>query len=265
MNLYWYNGKTINSQFIELELDNPGLLYGATVFTTLRIYNNSLDHPLTHWLSHLDRIKTSLNFFNWQQPNWYLVRQGAEAIKQHFPVLRITVFPDGKEWITGRNLPQDLAQKQKHGITASLANSQFYRSLPSHKTGNYLTAWQAKIHAQDINTQEAIFTDPQGNWLETTTGNLWGWKDDSWWTPPLDGGILPGIVLGHLTTFLRNQQYNVYQEPWTKELVESFDAIAYSNCVVETVPIHTVIQPASQLEYNSYHICLKQLENFFLI
>jgi 4-amino-4-deoxychorismate lyase len=180
-------------------------------------------------------------------------------------VLRITVFPDGKEWITGRNLPQDLVQKRKQGITANLAKSEFYRSLPSHKTGNYLTAWQAKIYAQNINSQEAIFTDAQGNWLETTTGNLWGWKDDSWWTPPLDAGILPGIVREHLITFLRNQQYTVYQEPWTKELVELFEAIAYSNCVVETVPIHTVIQPERQLEYNPHHICLKQLENFFSI
>ena len=261
--IYWYSGKLINSQTIELELNNPGLLYGATVFTTLRVYNNSLDSRLTYWLSHLERIKTSLIFFGWQQPNWELIRQGAEVMKQQFPVLRITIFPDGTEWITGRNLPTDINELQKHGIAASLAGSEFYRSLPNHKTGNYLTAWLAKTHAQNLDTQEAILTDAQGNWLETTTGNLWGWKDDSCLTHPLNAGILPGIVRSHLKTFLIFQQYPVYQEPWTKELVESFRAIAYSNCVVETVPIHTVIDPVRQLEYNSHHICLDQLRIFF--
>jgi 4-amino-4-deoxychorismate lyase len=43
----------------------------------------------------------------------------------------------------------------------------------------------AKANAQKLNTQEAILVDAAGNWLETSTGNLWGWRDGSWWTPAL--------------------------------------------------------------------------------
>ncbi|MBH8551169.1 aminotransferase class IV [Nostocaceae cyanobacterium CENA357] len=260
--IFWYGGKLIQSQTLELNINDPGLLYGATVFTTLRVYDNSLDSSLTNWLLHCDRLLFSLQSFGWQQPDWNRVRQGAEAILAHFPVLRITLFSDGREWITGRLLPHDLTERQKNGISTSLATSQFARSLTSHKTGNYLSAWLARISVQQ-NAQEAILVDIAGNWLETTTGNLWGWQNGSWWTPPLTAGILPGIVRSQLINWLQNQQQTVQEEPWTSELVQGFEAIAYTNSVVEIIPIHTVHQPTGSLQYNPYHPSFQQIREFF--
>lgn len=226
---------------------------------------------------HIERIKTSIDFFNphlnWQQPNYNQIYQGCQVMKQHFPVLRITVFPDGKEWITGRNLPQDLAERQKNGISAIIASSDLSpwcksptlkRSLANYKTGNYLTSWLSKSIAENYNSQEAIFVDESGNWLETTTGNLWGWKDGYWWTPPTDGKILPGVMRSHLLNAFTNQHQQIREQPWTPELVNSLEAIAYSNSVVEIIPIHTIIQPTSTLKYNPHHRCLKQLQKMFL-
>ncbi|OKH55597.1 4-amino-4-deoxychorismate lyase [Calothrix sp. HK-06] len=260
--MFWYNSKLVDSQTIELDINNPGLLYGATVFTTLRVYN-SLDNPLTQWQAHLARIKTSLNYFGWQQPNWDWVREGAELMKQHFPVLRITVFPDGKEWITGRKLAPDLLEKHKHGITASILQADYYRSLPGHKTGNYLAPILAKADAQNQNSQEAIFIDEKGNWLETSTGNLWGWKDNCWWTPALSAGILPGIAREYIKTSLIKQNQVVREDPWNIKLVKSFETLAYSNCIVELIPIHTVIQDTGMLIYGAQHSSLKELQALF--
>ncbi|MEA5573628.1 aminotransferase class IV [Calothrix sp. UHCC 0171] len=266
--MFWYNGKFINSQSIELDIYNPGLLYGATILTTLRVYNDSLSHPLTNWEAHLHRIHTSVDFFNqycnWYQPNYKHINQGCEVMKQHFPVLRITVFPDGKEWIIGRNLPANLAAKQQHGIAAIIANPNLSRSLPNYKTGNYLTPWLAKSIAENDSSQEAIFVDESGNWLETTTGNLCGWKDGCWWTPPIDAGILPGIMRSHLLNCLRNQHQTVREEPWTQELIRSLVTLAYCNSVVEIIPIHTVTQSTGKLKYNPHHPCLKQLQQNLL-
>ncbi|MEB3151575.1 MAG: 4-amino-4-deoxychorismate lyase, partial [Sphaerospermopsis sp.] len=47
--MYWYCGKLIESKTLELNINDPGLLFGATVFTTLRVYDHSLDHSLTNW------------------------------------------------------------------------------------------------------------------------------------------------------------------------------------------------------------------------
>jgi 4-amino-4-deoxychorismate lyase len=43
--MYWYNGELIEDERISLGIDDIGLLYGATIFTTLRIYQQSLNHP----------------------------------------------------------------------------------------------------------------------------------------------------------------------------------------------------------------------------
>ncbi len=184
-------------------------------------------------------------------------------MKQHFPVLRITVFPDGKEWITGRNLPQDLAERQKSGISAIIASPNLVRSLPNSKTGNYITSWLAKSIAENHHSQEAIFVDELGNWLETTTGNLWGWKDGCWWTPPIDGRILPGVMRSQFLNSLINQHQQIGEEPWTQEFVTSFETLAYSNSVVEIIPIHTVTQSTAKLTYNPKHPRFKQLQAFF--
>ncbi|MEH1843660.1 MAG: aminotransferase class IV [Nostoc sp.] len=260
-NIFWYNGKLINSQTLELDINNPGLLYGATIFTTLRVYQNSLDSNLTNWQAHCDRLLSSLQTFGWQQPDWNRLRQGAQILLAHFPVLRITLFPDGREWITGRLLPEDLTEKQKTGVVCAVASSEFYRSLPSHKTGNYLSAWLAKT---SLDAQEAILVDVQENWLETSTGNLWGWYDRSWWTPPIKAGILPGIVRSQLVNWLQNHQQPIQEETWSRELVQRFEAIAYTNSVVEVIPIHTVHQPTGSLEYNPYHPSFQQIRELFV-
>ncbi len=263
MAIYWYNGKLILSETIELAIDDPGLIYGATVFTTMRVYNNSLSHRLTNWRAHYHRLCSSLQHFGWKIPDEGRLRQGVELMLARFPVLRITVFPDGREWITGRFLPENLSEKQKHGISAWVATPELSRSLPDYKTGNYLSAWLAKNNAIRLNVEEAILVDAKGNWLETTTGNLWGWQDGCWWTPPTTTGILPGITRLQLVDWLKQKQLQVREEPWTPDLVKGFEAIATSNSVVEIVPIHTVILPNGRLQYNPYHQNFQQMRGFF--
>lgn len=221
---------------------------------------------MTNWTGHCDRIASSLQTFGFKQPDWNRLRSGTQALMAHFPVLRITVFPDGREWITGRFLPDGLTERQQHGIAAGVAAApQFQRWLPAHKTGNYLPAWLARATAQQMSAQEAILVDENCSWLETSTGNLWGWRDGSWWTPPLAAGILPGVVRSQLLNWLLRYHNQVRQSPWLPDEVQGFEAIAYTNSVVEVIPIHTVIQPTSQLHYDPYHPAFKQLRELFLI
>ncbi len=221
---------------------------------------------MTNWSAHCDRLRSTIQSFGWHQPQPNRLREGAEILITHFPILRITVFPDGREWITGRLLPVDLTEKQHNGIAVLLAaGKQFERYLPADKTGNYLSAWMAKNTAQQMGTGEAILVDANGNWLETSGGNLWGWLDGCWWTPPLEAGILPGVVRRRLINWLKSHNYQVKQEPWLPDIVKRFEAIAYTNSVVEVIPIHTVIEAqggsrgeqagatVNQLKYDPYH------------
>ena len=241
--MYWLAGELINKDSVELSINEPGLLYGATVFTTMRVYENSLSHPASNWLAHCDRLKTSLQSFGWQQPDWQRLERGAELLLSSFPVLRIAVFPDGREFIIGRDLPSDLSDRQTKGITAWVATDSLYRrDLAAHKTGNYLGAYLALQKARQLEAKEAILIDKEGNWLETSTGNLWGWYDGCWYTPALEVGILPGIGRSQLLKQLHDKNIPVKENTWTPEFVRKLQAIAYSNCVVEVVPIHTIRQ-----------------------
>ncbi|MBE9170655.1 aminotransferase class IV [Pleurocapsales cyanobacterium LEGE 06147] len=262
--MFWYDGRLIERDTFELNIYEPGLLYGATVFTTIRIYQQSLTHPLTSWQAHCDRLHRSLQTFGWQFPNWQRLQQGAELLLPHFPVLRMVVFADGREWIVGRNLPADLSQRQRQGITAWVAkDSLFRRDLANYKTGNYLGAWLALQQAQKLGATEAILIDNRGNWLETSTGNLWGWRDNCWWTPSLEVGILPGIARSQLLTWLASQHIPVGENLWTPEFVKDLEAIAYSNCVVELVPLRTIIERASNLTVCPSHPALEKLQSYF--
>lgn len=248
--MFWYDGKLLNTNYLQLNLDNPGLCYGATSFTTMRVYDQSLNHPLTRWQAHCDRLKTTLVTFDWQQPHWQQLKQGAQILAKYFPVLRMTIFPDGREWITGRPLPEDLKQRQTDGIVAWVADDLLYRrDLPQHKTGNYLSPYLARNRALSLNTQEAIFIDAQGNWLETSTGNLWGWQDGCWYTPKLESGILPGIARSRWLDWFINRKTKVRENIWTPEFVFSLEALAYSNCVVDWIPIRTVLSRKVQIDY----------------
>ena len=88
--MYWYAGELIQNDTLSISIGDPGLLYGATVFTTLRVYDRSLDHPLTHWSLHCDRLHNSLKAFEWQLPDWLRLRQGAEILLQKAEELLFT-------------------------------------------------------------------------------------------------------------------------------------------------------------------------------
>jgi 4-amino-4-deoxychorismate lyase len=262
---YWFCGQKHQSAHLEIAIVEPALLYGATVFTTLRVYNQTLDHPHTHWAAHVERLRHALATFHWVEPDWAAVRQGADYLKQEFPILRVTCFPDGRELITGRPLPTGLEQMQQQGIVAwAAAGEQYQRSHPGYKTGNYLGNFLALQAAQRQGAQEAILIDTQGRWLETSTGNLWGWAEGHWWTPPLQDGLLPGVARLHLLHHLQSQGQSVRQDHWTQRQIQRFEALAYSNSGIQVVPIHTVLTDQSRLGFDPQHWSLTALRTAFL-
>jgi 4-amino-4-deoxychorismate lyase len=238
--MFWFAGKLVRDNKIELNCDDTGLLYGATVFTTVRIYRQSLKHPLTNWHKHYDRLSQTIKKYEWQQPDRERIELGLEKLIAHFPVLRVAIFADGRELIIGRNLPINLFAQQREGVTAWLAKDKLYRrSLAEYKTGNYLGAILALQQAKKQGARESILIDDRQNWLETSTGNLWGWRDNCWWTPRA-GNILSGIARSHLIEYLQQQNILVKENDWTLDFVVGLEAIAYSNCVVEIMPIQIV-------------------------
>ncbi len=248
---YWYNGQPVLGDTITLSISDPGLIYGATLFTTLRVHN-TLDHPATQWAAHCDRLRNATRQLGFTAPNWSRIRAGAEYIQGNYPVVRIVVFPDGTEWITGRSLPADLHHRQTRGITVWVAPPYYQRSLPEHKSSNYLAPWLAAREGRNRHGEETILTSDNGHWLETATGNLWGYGDGQWWIPPLlnhcqTGQRLPGTGQQFLTQILEDKGQTVASRPWTPHWVKTLEAIAYSNSGVGLIPIRKVLDPEGEV------------------
>jgi branched-subunit amino acid aminotransferase/4-amino-4-deoxychorismate lyase len=255
---YWYQGELIDSPFLQIPYDDPALIYGASVFTTCRIYGEKIGHPLTMWSAHQQRLASDMQGLGWPAPHWENILAGVQKIAETYPVVRITLFSDGRELIWGRNLPADLDTKQQQGIAADIIAG-FDRTLPQFKTGNYLAPWLAKQQAG----QEAILVNGAGDWLETSTGNLWGWRNNTWYTPPLAAGILPGIIRAYLVQWLRTQGKIVNEDIWNQSLVNQLTGLAYSNAVMQFIPIHTVRTVTEQRAYPIDRPAQKYLRSAF--
>ncbi|MEL7331550.1 MAG: aminotransferase class IV [Cyanobacteria bacterium J06560_2] len=265
--MYWYDGRfcsevSSDDVLASSPFNDAGLRFGASVFTTMRVHGQDLEHRRSQFSTHCDRLTHSIKAFNWDLPDWPSIHKGCSQLAAHYSVIRITVFSDGTEWITGRSLPTQLFTQQQTGITGWLAPPTYARSLPTHKTGNYLACWLARQAAQNHGAQAAVLTNERGDWLETATGNLWGWKSGQWYTPigkSIGNQCLPGLMRDYLVQVLSQEGASVCIQPWDDALARSFDAIAYSNCVVELIPIHTILNERTTLKYNSQHESLKWL------
>ncbi|NJN73854.1 MAG: aminotransferase [Limnothrix sp. RL_2_0] len=246
---YWYAGKWFDGDQISLSIADPSLLFGATIFTTLRVYEGSLADPRTHWQRHGDRLHHTVKSLTWPKPDWERIFVGATRVADHYPVVRITILSDGQEFISGRLLPPQLLEKQRYGIKVWVAGDRRYqRSLADFKTGNYLGVWQALQQAKAQGAGEAMLISTTGAWLETATGNLWGLAEGQWYTPPASG-LLPGVMRDHLCEQLQTLGQPAIEEPWQPELIQKFEAIAYSNSVVGVIPIVEIIDV-----YTSIHL-----------
>lgn len=259
--MYFYQGELYHEEQIQLSINDNTWLYGATIFTTLRVYQHSLTHPLTNWEAHRDRLAKSIVEFNWQFPNWENITEGATLLLPHYSVLRITLFPDGRELIIGRNLPSQLEKQQQEGITAQvITNYKLQRPIADHKTGNYLTAYLARQQAQQLGYEEAILTDTESNWLETSTGNLWGYSQGVWFTPQLNGNLLPGIARKFI---LQQAKFTIIENQWTPEFVETLEAIGYSNSVIEIIPFKLIQWHNQTIKLNPHHCAYNCLQKIF--
>ena len=252
--MYWYDGRlcsevSSDDVLASSPFNDAGLRFGASVFTTMRVYEQRLDGPRSQFSAHCDRLSHSIRAFGWQPPNWPSIHKGCQSLLQHYPVIRITLFPDGSEWITGRALPPELSTQQKEGISCWIAPATYARSLPTHKTGNYLACWLARQQAQKHGTQEAILTNARGDWLETATGNLWGWGQGQWWTP---------AVTDAADTFKKEYKDNVEQATFLLHLCSKlFESIIYDDLYkyLKTNSIPNI----NQSGFRTWDSCVNQL------
>jgi 4-amino-4-deoxychorismate lyase len=93
--MFYYDGKLEENNYIQLDINDSTWLYGATVFTTLRVYQKSLNYPLTNWQNHCDRLKISIKEFDWIMPDWQKNRRRIKLSIKLFSCIKNNNFSRG--------------------------------------------------------------------------------------------------------------------------------------------------------------------------
>jgi branched-subunit amino acid aminotransferase/4-amino-4-deoxychorismate lyase len=75
-----------------------------------------------------------------------------------------------------------------------LLPSSIQRAMPQLKSISHLASVVGLRRAEDAGADEGLFTSVEGRVLEGTATNIFGVDGDTLLTPPVEAGILPGIV-----------------------------------------------------------------------
>jgi branched-subunit amino acid aminotransferase/4-amino-4-deoxychorismate lyase len=94
--------------------------------------------------------------------------------------------------------------------------------LQGCKHTSYLPWLMAARYARHHGCDDAGLLDPTGNLIETSHRNLFVWRDEQLWTPPLSSGCLPGIMRGLLLECADRLGIRVCEQPLT--LVDAMGA-----------------------------------------
>lgn len=250
----YINGHICSPTEARVSVFDRGFLYGDSVYETLRVYGGV---PFA-FDAHLERLGQSGDLVAFSLP-WdsAAVRAAVEetlaAADLGDAYLRIIVTrgsgtlgldpalaAEPQLVILALPLPELPAAMYLSGHSACLVTVK--RNLkqaldPRAKTGNYMNSVLAADQARRRNADEAIMLDFEGRIAEASSANVFAKVGDSWWTPPLEVGILSGITRGTLLRLARDHGVAVEERIlWPVDLAAANEVFLCSS-VREMVPI----------------------------
>lgn len=125
-----------------------------------------------------------------------------------------------------------MADRPGYVITLSSIRRNETSPLVRHKTFNYGDSILAKRQARAEGIDEPIFCNMQGQLTEGAVSNLFFIKNGRPYTPPVEAGLLPGIIRSYLC-----QCYDVIEKPLYPEDVRTFDECFLTNSLMGLMPV----------------------------
>lgn len=250
MTLVWLNGKLLREQDARISPFDRGFLLGDAVFETMRAYA-SRPHAVA---AHLARLRRSCEATRIPFP------EGLEAAIAD--VLRANQLADASVRITvsrgpgGRGASPVGAGPATVLVTASPVHHHpdvYERGLrlvtarrrrvpgaslpPEIKTTNYLVHVLARIEAEEVGADDAIFTDDEGNVVEATQANVFARFGRRIVTPPLASGCLPGETRAAVLALAAAEGYVVEEITVPLETLRGADEIFLTASILEVAPV----------------------------
>jgi aminodeoxychorismate lyase len=207
--IVFLNGRFVPEEQAVVSAFDRGFLYGDGLFETLRVFNGK---PF-RWAQHFERLQRGADFLGIRIPFPVETLRdfaGELIAKNRLPdaLLRLTlsrgVGPRGysprgadKPTLTMSLHPapeMDPADPPKWRLITASARLPSGEPLAQFKTCNKLPQVLARAEADAAGADEALLLNTDGFVVEAASSNLFWIEGEGVCTPPLAGGILPGVT-----------------------------------------------------------------------
>jgi branched-subunit amino acid aminotransferase/4-amino-4-deoxychorismate lyase len=224
----WLNDRLVED--LNLPATGGGWLMGDGAFESLRTYDSK---PFA-LQRHLERLVQTAEKMEMAKPDVESIRAGVHQVIFHnvcrpYGRLRITVLSDGNVVITHIPFTENSNSLKLTNAESVQLSTRMSAGL---KTVSYAENSIALRRAQRQGFDDVVFANEKGNIVESALANIIWFDGESWWTPSLATGCLPGV-----TRALLIENFGVKEGFITPAALEDMKAVAITSSVREIVRI----------------------------
>ena len=202
-----------------------------SLFETMRCHGRIL-----LWSLHRDRLAASAEYLGIHYDSDALDAELSE-VRSALPAgdlrVRVVLDKDGR-WTTSTSLLEPIAWNGRLRLATERTSSRDpYLQHKTTRRQGYDREFRA---ARDAGFDEVLFLNEADQVTEGAISNLFLFKDDAWWTPRLECGVLPGVCRRALIQVLGT----VREGEMTVEDLRSADAIFFCNALRGIRSVHSL-------------------------
>lgn len=258
MEKVFLNGKFVSSGLALIHVEDRAVIYGDSVFDTLRAYKGK---PF-RLEKHLDRLFEGCRVLKIEPP--LEKEEISEAIMRLLQEnglannndarIRITITggpssgPKGLQrtgpmnfFITAKPYEPTLKHHEEGiGVIISSFEKNSSSRISSMKTGSILDLMIAKHEAVSRGADDAILISTGGNISEATSSNVFMVKDGTLFTPDLGCALLPGVTREAVIELCKTLEIECKAVMAGSDMLLSCDELFLTNSMVEILPVNRI-------------------------
>ena len=241
MNHIIYNNKLVEESSFLVPISNRALLYGDSLFETVRIMNG---RPC--FLSmHLDRLKKGMDILK-MKPNWHDLSSKVFSIIDKNKInkgatLKIVVYRnEGGKYTPESNKSSYFMHIEEapnfYGLNSKGWKIDFFKdhlkpfnAFSSFKSSNCFNYILAAIWGKELKIDQAIILNQEGRISEGYNSNIFAVISNKLYTPPIEEGCINGVMRRIIILTAKKRGMVTIEQPMEKELLLESDEIFLSN------------------------------------
>ena len=258
--MYVYlNGRIVSEADAKISVLDHGFLYGDGVFEGIRAYNGRIfciDEHIDRLYESAESIMIKIPLNRKEMKNAIIETVRRNDLKDAYirPVVSrgkgalgldprgcaeptIVIIVDAETRHPEDMRAKPLSQQGIKVITTAWRRNGPDILSPRIKSTNYLNNILAKLQANAVGAQDAIFLNEQGYVCELTGDNLFIIKNARLITPPLWLGVLDGITRREVLRVAADQGFETAEEPLTQHDLYTSDECFCTATRIEVLPI----------------------------